>query len=77
MKGGSGLRIRELMEQRGLQCIQVADAMNVSPSCITKWLKGSAYPSADKLPALANLLGCSIDALFGREPTDPADYEAS
>ncbi len=47
------MRICELMEQRGIQRIQLADAMGVSPSCITKWVQGTALPSADKLPRLA------------------------
>ena len=53
------MRICELMEQRGIQRIQLADAMGVSPSCITKWVKGTALPSADKLPRLAAILQCS------------------
>ena len=59
------MRICELMEQRGIQRIQLADAMGVSPSCITKWVQGTALPSADKLPRLAAILQCSIDALYG------------
>ena len=59
------MRICELMEQRGIQRIQLADAMGVSPSCITKWVQGTALPSADKLPRLAAILQCSIDAPFG------------
>ena len=55
------MRICELMEQRGIQRIQLADAMGVSPSCITKWVQGTALPSADKLPRLAAILQCSID----------------
>lgn len=62
------MEIRRLMERRGLQCIQLADAMGVTPSCVTKWVQGTAYPSADKLPRLADTLNCSIDALFGRNP---------
>ena len=62
------VRICELMEQRGIQRIQLADAMGVSPSCITKWVKGTPLPSADKLPRLAAILQCSIVALYGREP---------
>ena len=50
------MRICELMEQRGIQRIQLADAMGVSPSCITKWVQGTALPSADKLPRLAAIL---------------------
>ena len=44
------MRICELMEQRGIQRIQLADAMGVSPSCITKWVQGTALPRADQLP---------------------------
>ena len=66
------MRICELMEQRGIQRIQLADAMGVSPSCITKWVQGTALPSADKLPRQ-----CSIDALYGREPPEGGDGAAS
>ncbi len=69
------VRICELMEQRGIQRIQLADAMGVSPSCITKWVQGTALPSADKLPRLATVLGCTIDELYDREP--PGHSEAS
>ena len=67
------MRICELMEQRGIQRIQLADAMGVSPSCITKWVKGTALPSADKLPRLE----CRIDALYGREPPGGANGAAN
>jgi len=62
------LKIRELMELRGIQGVQVAAALNVSSNAVSKWINGQANPSADKLPALADLFGCSIDALYGREP---------
>lgn len=68
MKGGMDLKIRELMELRGIQGVQVAAALNVSSNAVSKWINGQANPSADKLPALADLFDCSIDALYGREP---------
>ena len=61
------MKIRELMESRGLQGIQVAAGLNVSSNAVSKWANGQANPSADKLPALADLLNCSIDALYGRD----------
>lgn len=61
------MRIKELMEEQGVRGIQIADALHVSRNAVFKWTTGQAYPTADKLPALADLLGCSIDALFGRE----------
>lgn len=38
--------------------------MNVNQSTVSMWENGSASPSADKLPKLAQVLGCTIDALF-------------
>ena len=60
------MRIRERMEARGILPVQLADAMSVSPGAVNKWVYGKANPSADKLPALAGLLGCTIDELFGQ-----------
>lgn len=62
------MRIREQMEARGILPIQLADAMDVTPGAVTKWVYGKANPSADKLPLLAKVLGCSIDELFDDPP---------
>lgn len=67
------MKIKELMESRGLQGIQVAAALNVSSNAVSKWANGQANPSADKLPALADLLNCSIDALYGRDSSEKRD----
>lgn len=61
------MKIKELMEQQNLQYTQVAEAMGVSCTAVFKWANDQAYPSADKLPALADLFECSIDQLFGRD----------
>lgn len=47
---------------------QLAEQLNVSQSNIAMWETGAAMPSASKLPELADLLHCTIDALYGREP---------
>lgn len=64
------MRIRERMEARGILPVQLADAMSVSPGAVNKWVYGKANPSADKLPLLARVLGCSIDELFGGDQQD-------
>lgn len=62
------LELRKLMEARGIQGTQIATALKVSKNAVSKWVNGLSYPTADKLPALADLLECSIDALYGRSP---------
>lgn len=61
------MRIKERREALGLTRVQVADRMGVSKVAVRKWETGMAMPNADKLPVLADLLGCTIDALYGRE----------
>ena len=53
------MRIRANMSQKIL-----ADAMNVSPAVVCQWESGVCMPRADKLPALAAALGCTVDELF-------------
>ena len=59
--------IRELMEAKGITGVQVARALNVTPPAVSGWVTGRTMPDSDKLPALADLLSCSIDALYGRD----------
>lgn len=46
--------------------MQLAEKMHTDRSTIAKWETGAAMPSAAKLPLLAEVLGCTIDELFGR-----------
>ena len=65
-------KIRELRLERGASIQAVADSLGVSPQAVGKWERGEANPSAMQLPVLADLLGCTIDALFGRDGQDSA-----
>lgn len=67
------MRIKEHREAIGLTRIQVADRLGVTKVAVRKWEVGLAMPNADKLPALADLLGCSIDALYGRDRPEERD----
>ena len=66
------MEIRRLRENRGLNMTQLASAMDVTVVAVRKWELGETMPSADKLPALADLLGCTIDELYGRCPPQAA-----
>ena len=67
------MRIREHREAMGLTRIQVADRLGVTKVAVRKWEVGLAMPNADKLPTLADLLGCTIDALYGRDSSEKRD----
>lgn len=59
-------RLKSYRERKRLTQAQLGKELGVSAQAIAKWESGESYPSAQKLPALADLLGCSIDELFGR-----------
>jgi len=60
--------LKEIRLQRGLTQTDLAEKMKVTQSVIAMWERGATLPAASKLPELADVLGCTIDALFGREP---------
>jgi len=41
--------------------------IGVSPPAVLKMEAPGNYPEAEKLPAIAKALGCTIDDLFGAE----------
>lgn len=59
MKGLSSAR-----KTAGMTQAEFASKIGVDRSTVTKWERGSAYPSADKLPEIAAALGCTIDDLY-------------
>lgn len=65
------MRITELREAKGMSKTELARAMDVDLAAVHRWETGTAMPLAAKLPKLADLLGCSIDELYGRPgPSD-------
>ena len=65
-------RIVELRKERGLTQEQLGQLVGVSAQAVSKWEKGGA-PDVELLPALADRLGVTIDALFGREGGEALD----
>ena len=63
--GGDGVKnLAALRKAAGMKQIDLASALGVSQSTVGMWETDASYPTADKLPAIAKLLGCTIDALF-------------
>lgn len=57
--------LAEARKKANIRQTELAEKMNVKQSTISMWESGATSPSADKLPKLAGILGCTIDALFG------------
>ena len=59
--------IRTRRRSLGLQAAPLAAALGISRSAWSQWESGETMPSAGYLPALAELLQCSIADLYGEE----------
>ena len=43
---------------------EVAEALGIKPSAVSKWECGRAKPRLEKLPAIARLYGCTVEDLL-------------
>lgn len=58
------IALRPLRQQAGLTQVQVAKALGVVRTAVSMWETTDTYPRCEMIPALATLLGCTIDDLF-------------
>lgn len=65
-----GNNIYQLRTGRGLSQGDLADALQVSRQSISKWEVGGAVPDLDKLLALSDLFGVTLDELVRGEIGD-------
>lgn len=66
-KRGDIMRIKELREPLELTQEDIAEKLKVKRTTVSMWETGEAFPRADKLPQLAEILGCKIDDLFDKK----------
>lgn len=57
-------KLQELRKQKGMTQEQLATALYVSRTAISKWESGRGYPSIDSLKAISAFFGVSIDDLL-------------
>ena len=69
-------KLYTLRKKSGLSQEQLAEALNVSRQAISKWEGGSAMPESDKLLALSNYFGVSLDYLLKDGAPNAAPAEA-
>lgn len=58
-------RVKEISKKRGLSLAQLNEKAGFKPNVIYSWKTKS--PSIDKVEAVANVLGVSVDYLLGKE----------
>ena len=57
-------KIQELRKNRGLTQEELAEALFVSRTAISKWESGRGYPSIDSLKEISRYFSVSIDDLL-------------
>lgn len=65
-----GEKLFELRKKRGLSQEQLAEHLNVSRQSISKWEGNVTYPESEKLIALSDYFGVSLDYLMKADVTD-------
>ena len=69
--GGSDMdfheKLQELRKSRGLTQEELAEALYVSRTAISKWESGRGYPSIDSLKEISNYFSVTIDDLLSGE----------
>lgn len=65
-------RLREARKKSGLTQKGVANHFRISRVSVTQWESGETKPESDKLPAIAELYGVSLDWLLKETGKGPA-----
>ena len=60
-------KLQELRKGRGLTQEELAEALYVSRTAISKWESGRGYPSIDSLKEISNYFSVTIDELLSSE----------
>ncbi len=61
-----GEQIQKFRKETGITQKELGEAIGVSSSAVSQWETGGT-PDISLLPAIADRLGVTVDALFGRE----------
>ncbi len=60
------MHIKEKRKEKKLSQSELAQMVGVNQTAVSQWERGATMPSLDKAALIANALGCTIDALYGR-----------
>ena len=65
-------RLGELLFERGMTGKDLAAAIHISASAISRYLHVQRMPAVENLVLLADFFSCSVEFLLGRRDSDPA-----
>ncbi|MBR6594071.1 MAG: helix-turn-helix transcriptional regulator [Clostridia bacterium] len=66
-------KLYSLRKQKGLSQEQLAEKLNVSRQAVSKWESGVSVPESEKLIAISNFFGVSVDYLIKDDIEPPQD----
>ena len=58
-------RIFEIMDSKHISQITLSEKTGISTSAISGWRRKNAFPTAEKIPLIAECLGVSVSELYG------------
>ena len=62
-----GEKLQELRKKKGLTQEELAEALYVSRTAVSKWESGRGYPNIDSLKEISKFFSVSIDELLSGE----------
>ena len=65
-------KLYELRKQKGFSQEELANRLNVSRQTVSKWAVGDSTPDMEKLVAISDLFGISLDELVMNKAPEPA-----
>lgn len=60
----TGLKIRKLMDERGIGVSRLALFMGINNMSVYQWFYGHSLPSTANLVKLSGLLNCKVDEIL-------------
>lgn len=61
--------IKDYRIKKGFSQAKLAELMDTTQAAVAMWESGARMPRTDKLPKLAEVLGCSVGDLFEKPET--------
>ncbi|MBQ8133145.1 MAG: helix-turn-helix transcriptional regulator [Clostridia bacterium] len=72
MSGIIGQRIKELRTKKGFTQEELGREIGITAQAVSKWERGNS-PDAELLPKIAEVLGVSVNVLFGADSNEKID----